>query len=163
VYCDRCGTQLRSGQRFCHTCGKSFQPTPAHATTRTGRVAGNLKALGILWIVYSVFHLLPGLFVATILPFGGPWARHVSLIDWWPGHFIPATILGAVGTFLFITSILGIIAGWGLLERKPWARGLAIAFGILALFNFPFGTALGIYTLWVLASTDAEREYQQAA
>ena len=32
--------------------------------------------------------------------------------------------------------------------------------GIIALFNLPFGTALGIYTLWVLMSPNADQEYK---
>lgn len=36
---------------------------------------------------------------------------------------------------------------------------LGIVIGILALVRFPFGTALGIYTLWVLAPNPSGREY----
>lgn len=161
MYCDQCGAELRNQQQFCHSCGKSFATkVPPVAPERRGRVSGNLKTLGILWMVYSAFHLIPGMFFATLLPFG--MARHAAF-GWGPQHFLPGAIVGSVGAFFFFTSILGVIAGWGLLERKPWARTLAIFFGIFALFNFPFGTALGIYTLWVLGSSDAGREYQQAA
>ena len=40
----------------------------------------------------------------------------------------------------------GLLAGYGLLTRKPWARILAIVVGILSLLNFPVGTAIGLYT-----------------
>jgi len=33
--------------------------------------------------------------------------------------------------------------------------------GILVVLRFPFGTALGIYTLWVLAPEESAREYDQ--
>jgi len=159
VYCDSCGSELRDQQGFCHSCGKSFAPV---TTPRTpGRVAHNIRLLGILWIVYSVIHLVPGLFVAAILPVGMPWARGVAFGSV-PG-FVPGTFLGIMGGFLLIVSLLGIVAGWGLLERKPWARTLAIVFGCLALLNIPIGTALGIFTLYVLASSDAERQYREAA
>jgi hypothetical protein len=37
----------------------------------------------------------------------------------------------------------------------------AIVLGILALFHPPFGTALGIYTLWVLLPTESAAEYDR--
>jgi len=43
-----------------------------------------------------------------------------------------------------------LVLAWGLFEREPWARFLGLALGFLALLRFPLGTALGIYTLWVL-------------
>src|SRR5439155_1439776 len=50
---------------------------------------------------------------------------------------------------------------WGLFERQSWARILGLVLGILALLRFPLGTALGIYTLWVLAPEPSAREYDQ--
>ena len=60
-------------------------------------------------------------------------------------------------------SLAGIAAGWGLLQRQPWARMLAIVLGCISLFDMPFGTALGIYTLWVLLPAKSEEEYRQIA
>jgi hypothetical protein len=49
------------------------------------------------------------------------------------------------------------------MKHQPWARIAAIVLGVLALFHPPFGTALGIYTLWVLLSGDAGTEYDRMA
>jgi len=49
------------------------------------------------------------------------------------------------------------MAGWGLLQRAPWARLLALILAFLALFNVPFGTAIGVYTLWVLLPDESGR------
>jgi hypothetical protein len=40
---------------------------------------------------------------------------------------------------------------------------LTIVLAVLALFKFPFGTALGIYTLWVLAPATSAMEYDSMA
>jgi hypothetical protein len=40
---------------------------------------------------------------------------------------------------------------------------VAIIAGILALWHIPFGTALGIYTLWVLLPATSEAEYRNLA
>jgi hypothetical protein len=42
-----------------------------------------------------------------------------------------------------------------LLRRKNWGRILAIIVGVLDLANFPIGTAIGIYSLWVLLQDGA--------
>ncbi len=68
-------------------------------------------------------------------------------------------ILSVVGNFtgalLTILGLPGIVAGFGLLAHKPWARYLAIVMGVLNLLNAPVGTVIGIYTLWVLMQEDA--------
>ncbi len=56
--------------------------------------------------------------------------------------------------FAQILSLPGIVVGVGLLKRKPWAWILAIVLSILYLINFPLGTALAVYGLWVLLSQD---------
>jgi hypothetical protein len=98
--------------------------------------------------------MLPGIFVGSMsrwfgfgYGFGRPWI--------WPG------VLRVVGGFLIAKGVLGIIAGWGLHERHSWARMLAIVLGFLSLLHFPFGMALGIYTLWVLLPGASEFEYRQ--
>jgi hypothetical protein len=44
----------------------------------------------------------------------------------------------------------GVCVGLGLMQRAPWARTAAIVLGVLALFHPSFGTASGVYSLWVL-------------
>jgi hypothetical protein len=86
--------------------------------------------------------------------------------------------LGAVGTLLvgdLFTSLgLGIgaivtalvmgtlavasgLVGLGLLAHKSWARYLTILLSLLALFNWPVGTLLGGYSLWVLFHDETKR------
>ena len=65
-----------------------------------------------------------------------------------------------LGLLLLIKSCLGIASGVGLLQRQSWARTLAIVMGIIVLINIPFGTALGVYTLWTLLSPESQREYE---
>ena len=55
-----------------------------------------------------------------------------------------------VGSVLLVISIPAIIAGVGLVYRKAWSRILALIICVIKLFNLPFGTALGVYGIWVL-------------
>ena len=49
------------------------------------------------------------------------------------------------------------------MQRAPWARTTAIILGVLALFHPPLGTALGVYTLWVLVADEHGDEYRYLA
>src|SRR5262249_15946963 len=70
------------------------------------------------------------------------------------GQHQAAGILGivaiAVGTFLAVLALPGIINGWALLTGRSWGRPLVLVLGALHLLNIPLGTALGIYTFWAL-------------
>ena len=64
-------------------------------------------------------------------------------------------VLGTlVGTFLFLVSAPGLIGGIGVLKRQNWARILVLILSVLQLFNVPFGTAVGIYSLWALTRAE---------
>jgi hypothetical protein len=65
-----------------------------------------------------------------------------------------AGIIGIVAMalcgLLAVLGLPGIIGGWALFTGRPWGRPLVLVLGVLDLLNVPFGTALGIYTLWAL-------------
>ena len=112
----------------------------------------HVTILGWLYVVGHALFLLAGLVVFTLLTSIGlsvpdPEARAVLLI-----------VGPAVGLLLIVLALSGLAAGYGLLTRKPWARVLAIIVAILGLPNFPLGTAIGLYALWVLFPTRA-RDY----
>lgn len=155
MFCDRCGTHLNEQVSFCPSCGKPARAVPLMPAQ--GRIAGHIRLLGILWLALSAFRLLPGLFLISMFRHGG--------IGFLPPEvpFFVHSILRAVGAALLFGGVIGIIAGWGLLERQPWARMLTIVLGCFNLIDMPFGTALGVYTLWVLLPGKSEEEYRQIA
>src|SRR5262249_31644192 len=121
------------------------------------RLQKHLRTLGILWIIVGALFLLPALAVMILgttatmfLPF------HDAVM-----HNVGPFLVFIAGSTLLILGLGGVCVGWSLMERRPWARIVAIILGVLALLHPPFGTALGIYTLWVLLSNDAEAQYQQ--
>ena len=77
-----------------------------------------------------------------------------------------AAVLGLVGGFVFIVlaalSIPCVIAGIGLLKFRSWAQMLAIIMSVLNLPGIPFGTALGIYGLWVLLNKETKPLFRPA-
>ena len=154
MFCHVCGARLEPSARFCPSCGRAVGG--ASLTPPEGRIAGHIRLLGILWLAMSAFHLLPGLAVLSMFGHGPS--------VWWSGR--PEFVLGFVRVFgiVFLAGgVLGIVAGWGLLDRQPWSRGLALVLGFVNLIHIPFGTALGIYTLWVLLPAQSEREFRARA
>ncbi len=105
--------------------------------------------------VIAWLHIIYGLFTVCIalLVFGGMVVG--SMFSGSMLGMIGGGILGSfLGLFLGARGALGIVAGWGLLTLRPWARILTIVLAILGLFSFPFGTILSVYTLWVLFSNE---------
>jgi hypothetical protein len=108
------------------------------------------RTLGILWGVAALFvgvlFALMGTILAAIKEGCGERCE-----------MPPVPLMVFIATFaLVVMAALGVAsfaAGWGAKARKPWARPLLIVLGILNLIlNIPFGTAIGIYTLWVCIS-----------
>jgi hypothetical protein len=151
MFCDRCGAGLPDGVRFCSSCGRDFAAPSAPLPVDRLRVARHVRTLGILWLIRAGLRLLSAAFFTTM--FSHYW--------WWDGmpSFMPGIARG-IGGFILLGAIAGGICGWGLLERRPWARTLSLVLGVLALFDFPVGTALGIYTLWVMAPSTSDAEYR---
>jgi hypothetical protein len=116
-----------------------------------------LQLVGILWIVYAGLHLLGALAVLLV---GQVMLSNIDLPR--EASFVPALVT-LFGWVMLICSAVGIAAGWGLMQKVPWARLLTLILAFLSLFNLPFGTALGVYSLWVLLPDEAAREYEQAA
>jgi len=53
-------------------------------------------------------------------------------------------------TVIALMLSVDILAGYGLLKRKPWARILVIVLSVMNLVSVPVGTVIGVYSLWVL-------------
>ena len=70
----------------------------------------------------------------------------------------PAT--AAKGDFL-VKAAVDFLVGWGLLKQQSWARLATIILSFFTVLSFPLGTAIGVYSLWVLLPADSEREYAQ--
>ena len=156
MFCDACGTALHSEQAFCSRCGKEVRPGFSVAYPRANRVQEHVRLLGILWLAYSAFHLLGGLVlrIAASTIFARPDQYGVP-----HGPLFLHSLLGAISTLLLLKAVVGVIAGWGLLQRESWGRVLALIVAFVSLINFPIGTMLGVYTLWVLLPAESEKEY----
>ena len=63
------------------------------------------------------------------------------------------------GILFTCLALVRVMAGFGLLNGAQWARYAIIVIAVLGLFRLPFGTLFGAYTLWVLLSSEGQREF----
>ena len=157
MYCDECGAPLVIGQQRCGRCGKQI----VGADVQRSRVEEHIRLLSVLWMALSAFNVIGGVVLVIVAnTIFGTWHGVPG-----PGLNESTTflrpLLSVIAGFILLKAAAGFLAGWGLSQREPWARMLALVLGFISLFNVPFGTALGIYTLWVLLPGHAEVEYER--
>jgi hypothetical protein len=110
----------------------------------------HVRILGWCFIAYSALIVLVGFGIGAVVLFGGAISGDHQAM------FITGAVGAAIACFLILVSLPGMLAGIGLLKMQPWARIVAIIVGALNILSFPFGTALGVYTLWVLLNPETE-------
>jgi len=118
----------------------------------------HVKVVGVLFLACGALGLLGALFL--MLTFGTA-AQVVDATADPEEAALVVSILGTFGTALVFLalalSVPGIIAGWGILTLRPWARVLGLVLSVLNLIWIPIGTVVGVYGLWVLLHNDTER------
>ncbi len=124
----------------------------------------HVRIIGLLYVFLGASLILLG--VGVLFLFGGAALTGTEQQD---GSGVVVSLVGAVGGIVFLLlsllSIPALVAGVGLLRRRPWARIVTILlsgfvllvpmFGGLAKFA-PLSTLLGLYSLWVLLSKRTE-------
>jgi hypothetical protein len=157
MFCDGCGAAVQPAQPFCSQCGKQIVGSVVAMQPRRGRVQEHVHLLGIMWLAISalnavggvVLYILANTLFAHLHGMGAPEA---------PTAFL-RPLLSVVAILILAKAACGFITGWGLLHREPWARVMALVLAFISLFNIPFGTAVGVYTMWVLLPGQSQQEY----
>jgi hypothetical protein len=108
-----------------------------------------ITILGWLYIISYALFLVIGAFVFILLTSIGAVSGDEQAMA------ILSLVGTSVGVLLVLLALPGMAAGFGLLAHKSWGRYLAIVVAILGLVNFPIGTLIGLYTLWILTQEQA--------
>jgi len=116
----------------------------------------HVAILGVLYIAFSSLGILAAIIVFVAIAGGGLLSGEPKAIA------VTASVGSAIAFFLALISVPGIIGGIGILKRKSWARILVMILGFLNLLNIPIGTAVGIYTIWVLMKDETARLFASA-
>lgn len=117
----------------------------------------HIKIVGLVNLLYSAL----GLLMAAGVLLGGVFH---SLASFNPFVMVAGTVASAlIAVVVGVVSVVGLLAGFALLNYHNWARYLIIGVSVLRLFRWPFGTAFGIYSLWVLTHEETKREFALTA
>ena len=113
----------------------------------------HITVIGILYIAFSALGILAAIIVFTAVVGGGLISGDSEAMT------ITAIVGPTIAFFLILVSAPGIIGGIGLLKRRDWARILVLILGFLNLINIPFGTVLGVYTIWALLKDETVQHF----
>lgn len=118
--------------------------------------------------LYSLWGALFGLAGLALLIL----AAGAATIAWAPaqatsgGVGIAASLTAAtflvVGVLSLLWSVVHLWCGTRMRRYEPWGRMLGLGLAVLNVLLLPFGTALGIYALWVLLTHDGRRLFEPA-
>ncbi len=156
MFCNHCGSVLPAGATFCPNC----QAQAILVGERKPKVQSQLTLLTALWFAMGALRLLGALalfgIASIILPV-------IARQQPQPIPFFVPTLMTGLGTLVALVAVLSLAVGWGLYQRAPWARMLALVMAFFSLLSIPLGTALGIYTLVVLLPAESEAEWRGIA
>jgi type IV secretory pathway VirB2 component (pilin) len=113
----------------------------------------HINIVAALQIGLSIFNLVVAFLIFTVLKLVG------GFVDEPNANTILSLIADILAVVFIVVSIPGILAGMGLYKRKEWARVLTLVLSIIEVFSFPFGTAIGIYSIWALIQPETVSEF----
>lgn len=121
------------------------------------RIAVHIDLLGRLYVVAGWLALLVSLSLVSLglAAFGlaGPDGLDVAT------SLAAAVFFGLAVVFALWAGTLAFV-GWGIRALRPWARPAALVLAVVNLFVIPFGTALAVYSVWVLLQARGKEAFE---
>jgi hypothetical protein len=117
--------------------------------------------VGVLFMVWGGLTILIG---ASTLALGMAAASLISAAAAaGRGQFAAGLTAAMFTMFALLAVVWGaahVFIGTLVRRRRHWSRLAAILFGSVDLLLLPYGTALGVYALWVLLRDDTKRLFE---
>ena len=114
------------------------------------------RLLSVLHICYGAFMLFVLLIIQVVLSFA------FTAIPFEEVPIDLELLLGFVKGFVFVlvgfVPVMSIIGGIATLGRSSWGLVLLMVSGCFSILNFPFGTALGAYTIWIFIENNKQQD-----
>jgi len=118
----------------------------------------HVDLLGVLFIVWGLLTTLVGV---STLALGVGAVALITSANRAEGGQVAAGLTAAIFTTLALIAIVWgaahVVVGVPLRRRRPWSRIMALVLGSIDLLLLPYGTALGLYGLWVLLHEDGKK------
>lgn len=101
---------------------------------------------GMALVLLSVLVVVTMTAGTIVLPGVAAWAGGLG------ASITTGLLLAAVGSPSMLAGVL-------LIRRSAWSRAMVIILSVIDLFSFPVGTALGVFSLWILLKERARLEF----
>ncbi|MEP0987039.1 hypothetical protein [Ekhidna sp.] len=128
-------------------------------------IESHKRTLGIIHIVYGSLIAITFLFIGSLVSILFPFISEEIAND--VGRdadeilFMVSSIIRTIFILLLIFSALpSIVGGIGLLQKKSWGVVIALIAGCVSIFSFPFGTAVGVYSIYVFVENNKRKNDQ---
>jgi hypothetical protein len=125
-------------------------------------VEPHVDFVGVLFIVWGLLTTLIG--VSTLALGVGAVALITSARRGGGGGQFAAGLTAAAFTALAMIAILWgsahVVVGVPLRRHRPWSRLIALMLGSVDLLLLPYGTALGVYALYVLLNENGKALFE---
>ena len=119
----------------------------------------HVTLLGILTSLWGGLAILVGVSMALIA--AGAFVQMAETPT--PNVGFAASVTAGMFALLALIGLFwGAVHVWAgalIRRRRPLGRVLTLALGVVNLIVLPFGTALGVYALWVLLKNDGRRAF----
>ncbi len=116
--------------------------------------------VGVLFLVWGGITILIG---ASTLALGMAAASLITAAaDAGRGQFAASVTAATFSLFAIIAILWGaghLVVGLHVRRRSHWSRLGALLLASVDLLLLPYGTALGVYALWVLLHEEAKRQF----
>jgi len=118
----------------------------------------HVKIVGLLHLIMGAMGLvaLGFIFILVVLGFS------LAEFDGAEGHVLFGVLSTLLIVITMVSTVPDLIVGYGLIKRCSWARTATIILSVINLFAFPFGTALGVYGLWVMFQAGAVEQFRKS-
>ena len=116
-----------------------------------------LAILASLWGALAALVSLSMLLLAggALAILTGPEGESVAL-----AAGLTAAVFAVIGIFSLLWGLAHIWTGMRLRRHDPIGRVVMLGLAVVNLLVFPFGTALGIYAMWMLLANDGRRLFE---
>ena len=120
----------------------------------------HVNLLGTLASLWGALAMLAG--VSLLLLAAGAFAQLIDPVGDGVGLAagLTAGAFVLLGAFAVIWGALHLLAARWLKQRRPSGRILLLALGVTNLLVLPFGTALGVYAIWVLLTNEGRHLFE---
>lgn len=129
------------------------------------RNADQVRLASIFQYVYAGFHGLLALVLFAVFLLAGSAVQISDPNQGGPGPFSVAMLIGGIGllvcTFLFALAVANFFAARFIAERRNHTYCIIVS--ALECLSFPFGTAVGVFTLIVLSRPEVKAWFDRGA